>query len=274
MGSALFLLYARPRAEGSPRWARPLLAGAAVVLALAAALGFVAQTAMLAGSWTDALTADALAALLGTSLGKAALLRAVIAALAAFLLIAARPGRATWLATAALGTAAAGTLAWMGHAAASESWLHLVSDILHALAAAMWIGALVAFVLLLRDAESPAELAALQVGLRRFSAIGVPLVVLLFLTGLINGWFLVGVQNVLRLPTSPYGQLLLAKLAAFAAMLVLAARNRKRLTPDLEARPDNVSVARLRRNIGIEAALGFAVLGIVAWLGMLAPPAA
>src|SRR3546814_8655355 len=54
-------------------------------------------------------------------------------------------------------------------------------------------------------------------------------------TGLINSQMIVGAENLGRSLSSPYGQLLLAKLALFALMLALAAANRWRLTPALAA---------------------------------------
>ena len=64
----------------------------------------------------------------------------------------------------------------------------------------------------------------------------------------------------------------LTKLALFAAMLALAARNRWRLTPALERTPSGETVARLTRSVTAEAAIGLAVLALAACLGTLAPP--
>src|SRR3546814_8332715 len=58
-------------------------------------------------------------------------------------------------------------------------------------------------------------------------------------TGLINSQMIVGAENLGRSLSSPYGQLLLAKLALFALMLALAAANRWRLTPALAAAADD-----------------------------------
>ncbi|WP_315760457.1 CopD family protein [Sphingomonas sp. Y38-1Y] len=80
------------------------------------------------------------------------------------------------------------------------------------------------------------------------------------------------------LPFTLYGQLLLAKLGAFAAMVGLASLNRFRLTPALGSVASSGAARReigaLRLSLAFEAALGIAVLALVAWLGTLEPVAA
>jgi len=283
MGSALFALYALPRhgahsATDNP-WLRPLLVFAALVLGVSAGLGLLAQTIVLAGSFEAGLTPDALQGVVsGMSLGLAAVVRVVAAFIALLLLVTAGQSQALWPLSAAAGIVAVATFGWMGHGADTEAeagLYHLAAEVLHALTAAAWIGALVAFVFLFRQR---ADLSTVHNALRRFSQIGVPLVAVLVLTGLVNSWFLVGPDNLAGLFTTPYGRLLLAKLGMFAGMLVLAALNRNRHTPAIEAslsshEPSPMITARLRRSIALEAALGLGVLGVVAWFGTLAPPA-
>ena len=286
MGSALFFVYALPAAgpesAAALRWPKPLLASAALLLAAATLLGLIAQTAVLAGSLADALTAQSLTAVVTQmDLGKAALARAALA-IAALLYTALMPrGRALWLGVGTLGTLACATFGWMGHGAAtggSGHLMHLFADILHALAAAAWIGALFAFAGLVAPSRQPfGRLSATAAALQRFSPAGIALVLVLIITGLVNGWFLVG----LRIGTAlrdPYGQLLALKLALFAGMLALAALHRQKSVPALAARvssrklaPDD-ALASLRRSILAEALLGFAVLAAVAWFGTLPPP--
>jgi putative copper resistance protein D len=288
MGSALFCVYALPaRGPGSAtelRWPRPLLVCAAWLLLAATGIGLIAQTAVLAGSLADALTAQSLTAVL-TEMdpGKAALARSILALAAAVYAMTAPRGRALWLGTGLLGALAAGTFGWMGHGAASEGGahaLHLGADVLHALAAAAWLGALAAFVGLVAPRAQGAErLAATAEALRRFSPVGIGLVVTLAVTGLVNAWFLVGPMVTMALHDL-YGQLLALKLVLFAGMLALAAWHRQRSVPALAARtaarscPEGDALASLRRSILAEALLGFAVLALVAWFGTLAPPAA
>src|SRR5204863_3986129 len=82
--------------------------------------------------------------------------------------------------------------------------------------------------------------------------------------------------NVPALVGTPYGQLLLVKLALFAAMLSLAAVNRVRLTPRLLAAPSDhhgvpQPLRRLWRNATCETALGLVVLLVVGALVHLKP---
>ena len=269
-GSSLFFVYAAPAL-----WPRRLLVCAAALLALSSLLAIGAQASLFAGSLAAGFTGEALGAVVSSmDLGKAAVVRSVAAALALVMLFAPEI-RLTRPAVIGLAAVATASLAWMGHGAAGENPLQLAADIIHALAAAIWLGALAGFVVLLRQRT---ELARLHGALRRFSQIGIPLVAVLVLSGFANSWFLVGPDHLTGLATTPYGRVLLAKLALFAGMLVLAARNRNRHTPaiaaDLAASPGNpAAIARLRRSILTETALGLGVLAAVAWLGTLPPPA-
>jgi putative copper resistance protein D len=267
-GSALFHLYALP----APRvWSRPLLASAAAVLAVASVAAVAAQASLFAGSWSDGLTREAIGAVLSSmAFGKAAVVRAA-AALLALALLAVLRGRTAWVAGAVTGAVAAASLAWMGHAAASESLVHLIGDAIHAVAAAAWIGALVALLALSAKRGDDAGRAVLHRALLRFSAIGPALVAAIMLSGLLNAWVLVGPDHVTALSETGYGRALLVKLALFAAMLALAAANRFRLTK-LAARP-GASLGPLRRSLALETGAGLMVLAAVAWLGTQVPPA-
>ena len=120
---------------------------------------------------------------------------------------------------------------------------------------------------------------AIHRALHGFAGLGSFAVALLVVTGLANSWFLVGPDRIGSLGTSLYGQLLIAKLVLFVLMLGLAADNRFRLTPSLGLKLQRVedsvgALHRLRRSIAAETALGVAVLGLVAVMGTLPPPAA
>ncbi|MGV3555104.1 MAG: copper homeostasis membrane protein CopD [Croceibacterium sp.] len=273
-GSSLFFLYA-PAGPTSPALARAtrrLLTTGAAILAVAALLAIAFQASLFTGSLAGGFSFEAVGSVISfMDFGKAAVARAVAAGAALLLLVTLPLSRGTLVAAGSLGAIAAASLAWMGHAAASESWVHLVADALHAWAAALWIGALFGFLPLLRSAEGTPDIVQLETALVRFSALGVPLVLVLALSGLVNGWFVTGVEGVARLPFTPYGQLLLLKLAAFAAMLTLAGLNRYYLTPALAKRQLPGTVTSLRRTIVLETVLGLAVLALVAWLGTLEP---
>ena len=287
MGSSLFFVYALPKTGAASAaetpWARKLIAAGGALLALAALLSVPGQASVLTGSLAEGLKPETMSAVVtGMDLGKAAVLRAAIAALAAILVLTLKPSRANWMIAAALGAVATASFAWMGHGAATEGPggpAHLVSDILHGWAAAVWIVPRAAFLLLLRSRAPIREAsAALHQALHGFSGLGTGLVAVLVATGAINGWFLVGLDRLEGLWTTPYGQLLLLKLVLFVAMLGLAGANRYKLTPALARGLGSETDARLalvalRRSVAVETTAGLAVLGLVAWFGTLAPPA-
>lgn len=215
---------------------------------------------------------------LGSEVGKAWLWRtsALLLAFAAALLAAKRPPVAAGL-IAAAGTVALTSLAWSGHAGASEGMIgaiHRTSDALHMIAAAVWLGAIAAFLILLAHA-TPARLGLAVRSLDQFSRIGTICVLVIVATGLINGQIIIGATNVGASLAAPYGQLLFAKLALFGLMLALAAANRWRLTPALKfaltiSNPGQ-AVRVMRRSLLIEVLVGAAILALVAWFGMLEP---
>jgi putative copper resistance protein D len=276
LGTPLVVLLAR---RSDAPGARAMAAGAAVVLALATLVALVAQTGLLAGSLAAGFAPEnLLAVVLAMNFGKAAVIRALAAAAAAAVLLARwdRPG--PWRPATAFAALAAASFAWMGHAGAAEGAtgaLHLLADVLHSLAGALWVGALAAFLLLTARADETAA-ESLHLALRRFSMIGTALVAALAATGLVNGFFLVGF-DVQALWTTPYGRLLGLKVALFAAMVGLAALNRFQLTPALGRAllPEErtTAVAALRRSIAVEGLFGLSVLALVAWFGTLPPPA-
>ena len=176
------------------------------------------------------------------------------------------------------------SLAWTGHGAASEGvtgTAQLIADIIHLIAAGAWLGALAALTIILfngSEASSQDYLKMTHRLLKGFSVAGSIIVALVFGSGLINSWMLVGPQNVLTLYTTAYGQLLIAKLFLFGIMLSLAAANRFALTPAferaLQAGVTSLALTKLRRSLAFELILATIILGLVAWLGTLQPPVA
>lgn len=282
LGAPLFLLYSFKGAGGlSLAWARPALTVATVIVALGSLASLVAQTAVMAGSLSEAVKPASLSFMItGTPLGMAMVVRAGIALLGLIAVFALKPGRVLWGLSVAAGLVVAASFAWTGHGAATEGsggLLHLTADIIHAVAAALWLGALAALTILLLRRAAPDDL-SIHRALDGFAGLGTLAVVLLVLTGLVNSWFLVGLTRVGNLGANLYGQLLIAKLILFGLMLVLAASNRFRLTPALgsalQAREASTAAVRdLRRSLLIETGLGVALLAVVAAMGTLPPPA-
>ena len=287
-GLPLFALYSLTRGQRQSALPLPTVMAVLAGLGLAlSALGIAAITAGMAGvplSGIDSETLDMV--ITQTSIGTAWQVR--MSALAITLVCAVLGGRRQGTALFAISTGAAATalasLAWTGHGAASEGrvgLVHLWADILHLLAAGAWIGGIAAFGwLLLRPAAAmtPDHLRLSHRALDRFSVIGSLAVGVIVASGLVNGYMLIGPMHIIDLPATRYGQLFLAKLALFAAMLALAAANRFRLTPALTAALAHGDTARavgaLRRSIAWEASAALIILGLVALIGTLTPPMA
>jgi putative copper resistance protein D len=217
-----------------------------------------------------------------TTFGRDWLIRFVLAcALAATLpaLLSPRNHKTRWLEAAAtiLAAAFAGTLAWSGHAAGGlggEAIIHPTADVLHLIAAAAWVGALLPLIVLFAAAGADdTSLAIARTATTRFSILGIVSVGTLLATGIVNTYYLAG--SVPALLHTDYGRLLLIKIALFLAMVAIAAVNRFRLTPQLLQEASIASsgdaLRRLRRNAAIEVLAGAIVIVIVAALGTMAP---
>jgi putative copper resistance protein D len=286
-GLAAFPLYAFARDDRrhpaiAAILARPLRGLCATALLLSAA-GFVMLTANMHGVTPVAIDAAMLRTMIGETDVGAAWIASMIA-LAVALWASRRPGTGSvpaFATVAAAGAVALATLAWSGHAGAGEGLpgtLHRASDAAHMIAAAAWLGAIMAFLLLLRPQHAiatPALPALAARSLDRFAAAGTVCVLVLTATGMINAQMIFGIGHSAALIATPYGQLLLVKLLLFGAMLALAAANRWRLTPALAASladgDPRTAIGAIRRSLAIEAAAGLAILALVAWLGTLAP---
>ncbi|SNS09918.1 putative copper resistance protein D [Sphingomonas laterariae] len=247
-----------------------LARGAVMALAIAGAglslSGLWAQAASMAGVMLGEVDRTTIGFLLAdTSGGWAWLVR--MNALAVMVFWPSPRGTALW------GAVALATLAWGGHGVMNEGalgWLHLGADILHLLAAGLWIGALATLLWFLaraRSCDGGGRVAAYD-ALAGFARLGTIIVGLILITGLINGWAILGPSGTPIPGEGLYGRLMTIKLALFAAMLGLAALNRFRLVPAFAA---DGRTGALRVSVAVEAALGITILLLVAWLGMLSP---
>lgn len=178
-----------------------------------------------------------------------------------------------------LGAIALATLAWTGHGAMDEGllrYVHFTSDIAHLLGAGGWLGALVAFVLLLRSRRLDGEqrLRLLSRTLIGFESAGALIVISLAITGIANYVLIVGpeISGVMK---STYGLLLALKIVLFMGMLILAAANRFHLSPllgrSLQTGRYAPAISALRRSIILEFAVAVIIVSLVAWFGTLSP---
>jgi copper resistance protein D len=235
----------------------------------------------------EAISYSDLALVLGTTtFGHAwsvrALLALGLAAMWAVLRAAPRPRRRlAWFTSVVISGALLASLAWAGHAnveVGPHSWAHHASDLAHLLAAGAWLGGLPALAALLSGlVRSPTDHAidecaklTARFGNRAALCVGVSVV-----TGIVNACYLL--PDVPALLETPYGHLLLLKLLVFSLMLAIAAVNRTRLTAVMRAERGDaaarvVAAGRLRRNVGVEQALGAIVIALVAALGVTPPP--
>src|SRR5262245_27916632 len=219
-----------------------------------------------------------------TDFGQVWIARFVLAALFAGALYSYQTTQSTnanrmGLLTGLLAASLVGALALAGHAAAgsdSGGTVHLLSDMLHLIAAAAWVGALIPLAVLLSAALREHDVAAVAIAREatlRFSTLGIASVATLVATGIVNSWVLAG--SVHAMVATDYGRLLLLKIAVFFLMLSVAAINRLRLTPSLVQANDPpaalLALRTLRKNSMIEATLGAIILLIVAVLGTLEP---
>jgi copper resistance protein D len=157
----------------------------------------------------------------------------------------------------------------ISHAAASGGDIAVVgaiNDAAHLLTAGFWLGGLLVLVMFVRRQWGDAG--PLLGALRLFSVWGTTVVALLVVTGLINAISILPVSEMsLR---NSYFDLLLVKVGLASVMIGLAALNRWHFAPAL--RTGGAGATRhLAYSIGTEIVLGFTVVVIAGFLGLMAP---
>ncbi|MBW3579372.1 MAG: copper resistance protein CopC/CopD, partial [Actinobacteria bacterium] len=201
-------------------WVRPRRRRLVAVVALMAGLAVVGGEAMLAApspSW------DAVVGYLSAEPGAPRLVRLaaeVVAVAAAF-------SGVGWL-VAAGAAGAFGGLAAAGHAAAVEpAWWGISADAVHLWAAGVWAGGILAMAVLSPPGGWTGDDARQLLG--RFSPVAVPAFVVTIAAGTLRGsQELVGLRD---LWATSYGQVLLLKVLAVAAMVPLSWRAWRRRSP-------------------------------------------
>jgi copper transport protein len=238
---------------------RPVL-GAALLLTLAV----VAQTSgqLLA---FDAFAADALPLaetfdmLAGTNWGRTRAMLAVLA-LAAFV-SAALPARFTNAAARALSVLLLALIPWLGHAAAADNQLLAFSlTLLHATAAAVWLGTLA---LLARPWWSDVQ--ALHHVVPRYGAVALISAPVVVASGVVTVW--TRLDSPWQLLEPGYGRMVLIKTGLVALVLALGARHHLQLVRSAQG-----NVLAMRRSLQLEVLLTLLVLALTGWLGESEPP--
>lgn len=259
VGGAFFAAWIRPGPSGSVASRGAIAVG---LVSAAASLGLQGLDLLnlpLGGLVTSAPWTSALA----TSLGPSLLIALVVMAMAWFAWQS--PGIPISRVLATFAIAGVGlSLAASGHAAtASPQWLTRPSLFLHGIAAAFWIGALAPLAIMARGHSRD-----LPRALQRFSAVAMPLVGLLVLSGLALAIVQLGSPRAL-IETS-YGIILSIKLGLVILLLGLAALNRFVFTPAVVA--DHENTRPLWRSILIEGVLVLGILAVVAGWRFTPPP--
>jgi copper transport protein len=275
-GGLIFLAVCWPTGLGHPRTKRWLLAGW-ILAFVSSAVQVAIQGAFAAGrSLGGVVDPQLIGSTLATHLGTAVLVReAALVLLAVLGLLVAVPTssdpRDRWR-LGGLYLLATGLLAvtWSesGHEGNGSLWgLALVSDALHLVAAAVWLGGLgmlVGLVLFGRAAPPTAERVA---AVSRFSPLAAASVGVLSVTGTFQAWR--NARSWSALVDTRYGLLVCTKVGLLLLLVLLGWHARVMLGRApfrWGRRSSEPDLSRLRRGVAVEAALALVVLSVTAVL--------
>jgi copper transport protein len=196
------------------------------------------------------------------------------AAVVAFLsfVLAARKRRWAWLLGGASAIVLAVTPALAGHAAASPRFtsLMIVTDFLHVLGGATWLGNLLSIMLIgvpiALTLDGPGRWKAVASLVNAFSPIALASAAVVGASGVIASW--VHLEHFAALWQTAYGQVLLLKLALVAITLIIGAYNFRRVQPQLVHEEGS---ARLQQSGAIELGVGSLILLVTGFLTGISP---
>jgi copper transport protein len=160
-------------------------------------------------------------------------------------------------------------ISWVSHPASRGS-VALIADYVHLLAAALWVGGLIAVAIIATTARSlpdPARRAIARTSLIRFSQLALPTVAVVALVGLYLALRELPAPSALL--GSSYGIILLIKGGVVVAALAVAAYHRHMLAPRAA---DGAPIASMRRTLALEIGLLLIALVLAASLSHTAPP--
>jgi len=187
-----------------------------------------------------------------------------------------------WLAgLIALGaTYLAVTPALGGHASIqSPTGVFFPADVLHVLAASVWVGGIACLLLALpaatRQLERPQRSRLLLATLIRFSPVALVSVIVIAATGVIQAY--IDVRSLHALFHSAYGTLIIAKTVLLLVLIGVGWINRERVIPAFKritgaGESPGAGGVLARRTMRVEFALMLGVLGVTAALVSYAPP--
>jgi copper transport protein len=275
IGAVAFRTLVLPRARGTNAELTTLMARRAAVLGFAAGVLVIVSAfvrifleSQMMSTMPDMQTMSMADMAMHTRWGLAIELElgAALVALVSFAL-AVRRVRGAWLVATISAIVLAVTPALAGHAASSPRFtsLMIVSDFLHVLGGASWLGSLLAVMvvgiplsLTLDGAERWSTVASL---VNSFSPIALSSAAVVVVSGLIASW--VHVEHLSDLWQTAYGQVLVIKLSLVAITLTIGAYNFRKVQPQLA---NEVGSARLKRSAALELSVGFLILLVTGFL--------
>ena len=257
VGGLVFVRFAWPEVL-STRRVRLLLALSAYVAIAASLLSIPLEAAYSNASTSKLFDGSALSDVVHAHFGTGALWRAAILLLMlpAIVAVAERGwsllARLTEVAVVALALGVWATFAYAGHGDTGRLVpLGFATDVAHLGAASLWLGGLAALVVALRGAADTDDAARTAV---RFSAVALPAIAVVVLSGVTQSWRQLGSWDALWHTT--YGRLLIVKFGVVVGIVVIAsaARDivRDQLVPAVRGalRPASLSAAAARRRRG------------------------
>lgn len=280
IGAIAFRTLVLPRARGTNAELTELMVRGAAVLGLAASVLVIASAfarifleSRMMSAMPDMQTMSMADMAMHTRWGLAVELElgAALVALVSFAL-AVRRVRGAWLVATISAIALAVTPALAGHAASSSRFtsLMIVSDFLHILGGASWLGSLLAVMIVgiplslaLDGAERWSSVASL---VNSFSPIALTSAAVVVVSGVIASW--VHVEHLTDLWQTAYGQVLMIKLCLVAITLTIGAYNFRKVQPQLA---NEAGSTRLRRSAALELSVGFLVLLVTGFLTGISP---
>src|SRR6202022_3177429 len=280
IGAVAFRALVLPRARGIDADIRARMDSRTAVLGLVASM--VVMIGALARLFLESQMMSAMPGMQTMSMADMALhtqwglalrleLGAAVVALVSFA-IAARRVRRAWQLAGLSAIVLALTPALAGHAAASPTLtsLMIVSDYLHVLGGATWLGSLLAVMvvgvplcLMLDGVERWSSVASL---VNSFSPVALASVTVVIASGLIASW--VHLEHLSALWQTAYGQFLLLKLALVAITLMIGAYNFRQVQPKPMAER---GVVRPRGSGMVELGFGFLILVATGFLTGISP---
>lgn len=244
------------------RW----VSGNGTVLAASAAVAALNRAVVIEREWSAFWSPDAIADAVSTQFGVTAGLRLLGGLVVAVALCrsVANPPRMPTVVTALIGGALViASFAFDGHTVTEgPRWLHSIASVSHVSAAAVWSGGVVLLAdLLWRRHRRGADVFR---PLMRFSRMAATALVLAGAAGTVMA--ILVLNRFADLWSTPWGRLLLAKIALVAVAAAIGGHNRWVLIPAVERQGETPVYRRLRRAAVVEAIALLCVTVITAFL--------